>query len=128
MTNKAIPHPADRGFTLLEVIVALAIVAATLTAMAQIFSGGFRNAVTAKDYLSALVRAESEMARLGTELPLHPGETRGRYDDGMRWERSVQLESRGRSLAAYEATVRVSFDDGRRSVSLTTLKLTDGLR
>ena len=122
------PHRDQCGFTLLEVIVALAIVATTLTAMTQIFSGGFRNAVTAKNYLSALVRAESEMARLGTELPLTPGEARGNFGDGMRWERIVKVESRSRSLTAYEATVRVSFDDGRRNVSLTTLKLADGFR
>ena len=120
------PGPKPKGFTLLEVLVALVIVTLTLTGAMQVFSGGLRNAVAAQSYLDALSRAESEMARLGTELPLTPGRTSGRYTDGVRWERSIRQTTRGRGLTAYEATVRVSFDDDRRTVSLTTLKLKDG--
>ncbi len=48
------------GFTLLEILVALALLATTMTVVFQLFSGSLRNVSASEDYVSAAV--EGEMA------------------------------------------------------------------
>lgn len=116
----------QRGFTLLEVLVAFVIFAMAFGAVLQIFSGSLRNASLADDYAIATGHAESLLARAGVESALSAGEQTGSFDNGMRW----RLETRPHGppsdvLAPYRLDVTVSWDrDGEsRSVSLTTLRL-----
>ena len=56
----------QRGFSLLEVIVAFALAAIALGVLSQIFGQGARNMALAEDYDSALLLAESLLAEHGT--------------------------------------------------------------
>lgn len=49
------------GFTLLEVLVALAILGTAVTLVFQLFSANMRNIALSEDYLSATVAAEARM-------------------------------------------------------------------
>ena len=51
----------QRGFTLLEIMVALAIMAVALVTVMQLFSGALRSAKTSYDYTLAVVGAKEKM-------------------------------------------------------------------
>jgi prepilin-type N-terminal cleavage/methylation domain-containing protein len=50
-----------RGFTLLEVLVSLSIVAIAVTVVLQLFSAGLRAIAASDDYASAVLKAEAKM-------------------------------------------------------------------
>ena len=65
------------GFTLLEVLIAFAILAVAMTALMQAFSQGLRGLEVAEDYATAIMLARSKMAEVGpaedvVSDPLHP--------------------------------------------------------
>lgn len=69
-------HRLVGGFTLLEVIVALAILVLALGAIYQAFGTGTKSVGTAEKYTHAALLAESRLASLGVEQPLVVGESR----------------------------------------------------
>ena len=52
---------SSKGFTLLEILVALAILATAVTIIFQLFSAGLRNIAVSEDVVSAAVRAAAKM-------------------------------------------------------------------
>ncbi len=120
------------GFTLLEVLVAFAVLAVSLGVLFQIFSTGTRASRAAEAYTHATLLAESKLAAVGIEEPLDEGERTGEFDNGFDWRVAVRpyrpdgQEADGpRSLLAYEVGVTVSWNGGggEKSVPLTTLRL-----
>jgi prepilin-type N-terminal cleavage/methylation domain-containing protein len=51
----------EHGFTLLEILVALAIMGIAVTVLFQVFSANLRSIAVSDDYVSAVVRAEAKM-------------------------------------------------------------------
>jgi general secretion pathway protein I len=129
-------HGPNRGFTLVETLIALVIFAAALLATYQSFSAGWRGFLAAAEAAAAVSLAESRLAAAGVEMPLVEGHAEDRTDEGLEWivdirrygrpheERSQSAQS---ALEGYWVTVEVSWREGRfqtpRKVSLTTLKL-----
>jgi general secretion pathway protein I len=74
-----------KGFSLLEVLMAFAIMAVAITIVLRIFSSGVSNAVISEDYTIAVQLAESLMARTGVEIPLQPGEISGNEANRYNW-------------------------------------------
>jgi general secretion pathway protein I len=123
------------GFTLLEVVVALAIAGLALVGMFQAGSTGLVAAAIAARTEEAVERAQSHLAAVGRNAAL----TAGRFTDddggGYRWRLSVQpVESRqmpgpegGSTTNAtlYAVEVEISWRDAghQRSVVLKTLRL-----
>ncbi len=81
------PSTTDRrrGFTLLEVLVAFAVLAVALGVAFEIFAMGLRGARSADALTRAVLIAESRLARVGVETELTPGESEGETDDGTLW-------------------------------------------
>jgi general secretion pathway protein I len=75
----------NKGFSLLEILVAFAIMAVALTIVLRIFGSGVNSAVTSEDYTLAVQIAESLMARTGVETPLQVGEWSGQEADKYEW-------------------------------------------
>jgi general secretion pathway protein I len=118
------------GFTLVEIVAALAILALSLSVLLQIISDGARRTDQAGRMAQAGLLAQSLLAKLGAELPLQPGETAGAFADGFRWR--LRMEPYGDSVdrqqwpaGAYAVWAEVSWGDGgpERSVTLSTLRL-----
>lgn len=62
------PVNSSKGFTLLEILVALAILATAVTIIFQLFSSSLRNIGVSEDVVSAAVKAEAKMREiLGNE-------------------------------------------------------------
>lgn len=123
----------QRGFTLMEVLVAFTIFAVTFTAVLQILSTSTRNDEVAEQYGLAVSHAESLLARAGIETSLAAGETSGDLGAGMQWRQVVtpyreQAESwptEDTTVFPYRVEVTISWGEGRRARSLTlsTLRL-----
>ena len=79
----------ERGFTLIEVLVAFAIAALALAVLFRSSGTALTSSRAAVQYQEALSRARSHLAAIGTGV-LEPGEQSGDDGDGYRWRLTVQ--------------------------------------
>jgi len=117
------------GFTLIEVLVAFAILALVLTALLQAFSAGLRGGNVAERRLMATMLARSVLDDVGAETPIVAGERSGEIDDGYRWiirispSETIPPVTDGEWVQVpYEVAVEVSWN-GEPMTTLTTLRL-----
>ena len=120
---------ADRkGFTLLEILVALTLVAVTVTVILQLFSANLRSVAWSEDYVSTSVKAEAKMRELLDREDLEPGVWTEETDEGFRMEVAVEeaLMERTKDMAVQvmEIVLTVSWKRGEktRKMTLRTLK------
>ena len=123
------------GFTLLEVVVALAIAAVALVGLFQAGSGGLFAVDTAARAQEAIQRAQSHLAAVGRDAALVQGEFTDDDGGGYRWRLRVRPVGTRRGLAPdgnsagsatlYDVEVAISWPGrtGDRSVVLKTLRL-----
>jgi general secretion pathway protein I len=114
------------GFTLLEVLVALLCFALMFGILAQILRTGLQQSASAETIAIASLLARSQLARVGVELPLEPGEVEGEVD-GMRWRTAIRLSeplTAETDIGTWRIDVTVAWGETEaRQVTLTTLKL-----
>jgi general secretion pathway protein I len=115
------------GFTLLEVLVALAILSLAVVTGIQLFAGGLRLLKRAGEHQQATVLADSKVRELTT---LTEGQEAG-VDGDFTWERTIReaplpVESaEGPDVSPYKVyavTVQVRWGD-HRSLELATLRV-----
>jgi len=131
-----------RGFTLLEVSVAIAILGLVLMTMMQVISGGLTLEYKAGQRGRAVVRARALMDELMTELELPDSDEDGVDADGIRWNRVVRaatLEEGTQEgdedfeiehdFALRYMEVKVAWDEGsgEKTYSLKSLRVTPAL-
>lgn len=80
---------SERGFTLLEVLVAFIIAALALGVLFQGALGGLRSVRVAGHYQEALSRARSHLATLDRGGPLVAGEQTGDDGSGFHWRMRI---------------------------------------
>lgn len=130
---------AERGFSLLEVLVAFVILALVATALFNLFGGALRNASVSEEWSRALLVAQSRLAEAANVQPLKEGTTGGTEPDGrIMWQAVVapyvppdanpDLERASETMTTrlYRVTVdlRYAGDDGRdRTLTLSTVRL-----
>ena len=73
------------GFTLLEVLVATALVGIAVAALMGGISGALRNLSRAEGYEKAVLVGRAQLNRLLVEEKLEPGRLAGRWDADYRW-------------------------------------------
>lgn len=81
---------SERGFTLVETMVAFAVLALCLAVLFELAGTGLRAERQANARLVALRLAESHLARLGRAEPIIAGTTDGRYDEIFRWSLAAE--------------------------------------
>ena len=120
----------EAGFTLVEVIVALAILALGIGGLIGMISGSLQQTALAARTTEAGTLAQSLLARVGTELPIRAEEQSGEFPNGYRWtlKASVYGDPREREewpIGAYKVSAEVDWLDGdkRRVYTLETLRL-----
>jgi general secretion pathway protein I len=126
---------SERGFTLVEVLVALTILAISLTIIFGGLSDGLQGKRAAADYQRAVALAESKLSSIGVETALQEGQSAGNFDQQFRWESVVTpYREEGRSEDSQPqnpparpfiltVTIRWGAKGNERSVSLSTLRL-----
>lgn len=125
----------SNGFTLLEVVVALAIAGLALVGLFRAGSGGLLAVDTAARAEEAVQRAQSHLAAVGRDAALVAGEFTGEDGGGYRWALRVRPLTTRQSLAPdgvsssittlFNVEVAISWPGraGERSVVLRTLRL-----
>lgn len=132
MNQPADIFPRQAGFSLLEVLVAFAILAISIGVLMQVFSNSMRAASVTRHYSNALIIAESQLAKAFSESPLEAGSDSGIVDDFYHWDLSVSpylppVEGYEKALfLPFQASIMVSWGEGsnqQRSITLDTLNL-----
>ncbi|MFZ9611394.1 MAG: type IV pilus modification PilV family protein [Methylococcales bacterium] len=124
----------QKGFSLLEILIAFSILAISLGILLKIFSAGINTAVVAEDYTVAVQIAESLMAKTGLESPLQEGEDSGTENDKYEWQVMVtpylfnpdNVDEMTITTTLFKVKVIVNWDIEKtkhRQIELTTLKL-----
>ena len=83
-------QPAIHGFTLLEVLVAMALLGIAVAALMSGLSGSLRNLARTEAYEKAVLVGRAQLNRLLIEQTLVPGRLRGRWDETFRWEAEIR--------------------------------------
>jgi general secretion pathway protein I len=122
-----------RGFSLLEVLVAFAVLALTMGVLFQVFSTGLRTAMVAEEYGEATRMAQSLLTEYAATRPLQAGDHSGSFDGTpYRWQAEISPMSTGdiapgaaERFETYSVSVRVSWSGGagERQVDLHTVRL-----
>jgi general secretion pathway protein I len=124
----------QKGFSLLEILIAFSILAISLGILLKIFSAGINTAVVSEDYTAAVQIAESLMAKTGLESPLQAGENSGTENEKYEWQVLVtpylfnpdNIDEMSITTTLFKVKVVVNWDiekTKRRQIELTTLKL-----
>ena len=118
------------GFTLLETLVALAVLAIVLGVIYQIFGTSLRNMQYAKEYSYAQMLAESKLSELSKGVPIRPGSWGGEFDQNYSWRMDVSRlppasEDGGDLIEKYRVDFLVRWNAGARqqSINLRTYRL-----
>jgi general secretion pathway protein I len=80
----------QRGFTLIEVVMAFSLLAVGLGIAMQIAIGAMRQTRNAAEFTEASLYAQSLVDTLGVAERLEPGQDSGRFGERYRWELIVE--------------------------------------
>jgi len=123
--------PNNDGFSLLEVIVALAIMAMGFVTVLQLFSGSIRSVSLSEQYLKGTTLAHSKMGELEVNN-YSVTEYEGIFPDekNYRWQLQISphtspLNSKENNIQLSEVTLNVLWEDAgkTRDIELSTLKV-----
>lgn len=90
MGSKAQMARFNKGFTLIEVVVALAILGVGLAIIIELFSGGLRLGRTSEEYTKAANYARMKMEEISSQQDIEEGMKEGEFDNGFRWQVNVK--------------------------------------
>jgi general secretion pathway protein I len=120
----------DAGFTLVEVIVALAVLSVGLSIILGQISGGLLRTANAERMAEAGSLAQSLMAEVGTDLPIRAEERHGRFPNGYRWHLKMHpygdaKEREEWPIGLYVISTEVEWNESmqQHSFGLTTLRV-----
>ena len=91
--RSASPRPCLRGFSLLEVILALAILTGAIAVIGELVRIGTRNAEAARDLTQAQLLCESKLAEIASGLATAESVSMSLCPDDQDWLYSVAVES-----------------------------------
>jgi general secretion pathway protein I len=123
-----VPPVGEAGFTLVEVIVALAILAGSLSILFEMISGGLLRTSSAEKMIEAGSLTQSLLAEIGTNYPVMTGERAGEFANGYHWRLKMQPIGDGKeegAIGLYEISANVEWEEGseRRSFLLNILRV-----
>jgi len=119
----------NSGFTLIEVLIAFAILALVLGVVFRTISSGLSHERTARLATARVLEARSILDQIGVSIPLEEGLIEGRLATGEIWTLTVSLlepaasdENPAGTINAYFTELSVAGKDGR-ILHLKTLNL-----
>lgn len=119
----------EAGFTLVEVIVALAMLSIGLGIALGLISSSLRQTANAERMAEASSLAQSLMDEVGIDLPVNAGERDGQFPNGFRWHLKIlpygdNGEREEWPVGVYTVSTEVAWGEGtgRRVFELKTLR------
>ena len=103
----------QNGFTLIETLVAMMLLAISFVIIMQLFSGGLKSSRVTSDYIYGIFHAREKMEEILLSDNLIPGTVSGEFDDGYEWSATVfipQLEEDDPTPRMPVVTADVSVD------------------
>lgn len=79
----------DGGFALIEILVAVSVLAISLVVIFQLFSGGLKSRKLSEHYTRGVFHAREKMAEILLIPDLSEGETQGEFEDTYEWQAVV---------------------------------------
>src|SRR3990172_3989156 len=122
------PKPSGgAGFTLLEVMIALAILGMTFAFAMELLATGVRSAKTSEDYVQAALLARQKVAQVAVLRSTDGEADGGEFGGGFRWVSEVHPLPQEEELPArlYQVRVRVTWPGrrGEKSLDLYTMRM-----
>lgn len=128
----------ERGFTLLEVLAAIALLAFAFAIGLRAMSGALGNTTRGAAMTTATLEAQSLLDAQGLTAPLRAGVQQGRFADGARWQlqtsayappatapsnpaQTAQPVALGTGIALFRLDLDVRYD-GARTLHFATLR------
>lgn len=117
------------GFTLLETLVALSVLAISLGIAYQAFSSALQGSSLADDYAQASMYADSHLAEIGIRVDTLPSVSEGAYNNRYYWKLEVQaLDASNNTIEKvnrYQIVLNVFWKSkkGMRSLKTMTFRL-----
>ena len=91
----------QQGFTIVEVVIALAILGMGLTVIMELFSGGIRLGKTSGEYIKAVNYGRLKLEEIALKPTLKEEVEEGKFDDLFRWQvvtKKVNLLPEGQAI------------------------------
>jgi len=121
---------AASGFALIEILVAISILAISLVVIFQLFSGGLKSRQLSQKYARGVFYAREKMSETLVLPELSEGESQGEFEDAYRWQRSVtrivpENDEKDLPVDLMKIHVRITWREGEKEKSFTidTLKV-----
>ena len=122
-------RPGSKGFTLLEVLVAMAVMSIALVAVFELFSADLRGLAASDDYVAAVIKAEAKMREILDDEKLTEKSWQETSSDGFLFAATIKKTSEDRTenlpvdLLDINLTVKWTKGQTERSFTLKTMKL-----
>lgn len=119
------------GFTLLEVLIAMAVLSIALVAVFELFSSGLKGMAASVDYVEAVMKAEAKMREILDDESITEKYWQETSEDGYRFDANIKKTDEDRTdklpVELLDISLTVSWTRGlkERTLNLKTLKLVD---
>jgi general secretion pathway protein I len=123
---------SSRGFTLIETLVAVMVLAISLVTIMQLFSGGLKSSMVSDSYTLAIFHAREKMEEILLLDELVEGDLEGNFRDSFSWKSKISLfkpeeddEESEVSFDMFNVEVQVFWKKGyhARHVDLKTVRI-----
>jgi general secretion pathway protein I len=126
------PRGSSDGFTLMETLVAMMLLAISLVVILQLFSGGLKSGKMADDYTRAIFHAREKMEEYLLTDDFQEGTFEGTFDDKYRWQVDIKFlepkdEEETLLIDLFHIDVLVFWPSGgqEKKFQISTLKITE---
>ena len=123
----------NRGFTLIETLVALSVLGIALAVVMELFSGGLRSARLSDDYTRAAIYGREKMEEILSGGTLTEGSLEGDIGDTFTWKATIsrleppEEEAEKTPFDIYRVKLQILWgpDEKKKSFDLNTMKITE---
>jgi len=124
---------SNRGFTLIEILVAISILSISLVVIFQLFSGGLKSSRLSDQYTRGIFHAKEKMEEILLSTEFAEEVSEGEFEDSFRWKSKTvpieQAEEEASKLPfnTYNIKVDIFWDEGykEKRFSISTMKVVE---